>query len=150
MSDPDFTIRTINRGEQARYTDDDVELTFEQSWGAGHRIYCDSITADSSGTRLPFLKRKRIIQNCCTHFGLDGSEVVLVIDEADPDRAQLESFFSDQKALGQDITVEYDSEKKRQRRHDQMIIDCLQAGEMVSLNGVTYTTVDGYLNRKES
>ena len=150
MSDPDFTIRTINRGEQARYTDDDVELTFEQSWGAGHRIYCDSITADSSGTRLPFLKRKRIIQNCCTHFDSVGSEVVFVIDEADPDRAQLESFFSDQKNLGHHITVEYDSEEQRRGRHDQMIIDCLKAGKTVTLNSVTYTTVDEYLNRKEN
>ncbi len=150
MSDSDFTIRTINRGEQARYSDSDVELTFEQTWGAGHRIYCDSITTDSSGTRLPFLRRKQIIQNCCTHFDSMESKVVFVIDEADPDRTELESFLSEQKVFGHNIAVEHDSEKQRQELHDEAIIDFLKAGKTVTFNGITYTTVDEYLNRKEN
>jgi hypothetical protein len=149
MTNSDFTIRTINRGEQACYADGDVQLTFEQTWCDGHRIMCSSITADSSGALLTFLKRKQIIQNCCRYFDTAESKVIFVIDEADPDRTELESLIERQKALGHHIAIEYDSEERRQQRHDQMMMDLLKAGKTVSFNGITYTTVEEYLGRKE-
>lgn len=102
-----YTIRIQGRGDELIYTDAEVRLEMERTMEFGHRLYCDN-TAN-----LPLPKRQEIIANLCEHFCTKEEPTIFVIDEKDKDRDALSHFFTELNVAGHQLTIELDSEEKR-------------------------------------
>jgi hypothetical protein len=60
--------------------------------------------------------------------------LIYVIDELDPNRIELEQLFDTLITKGHKISVEYDSEEKREKSRDEMYLGILRAGKELKIN----------------
>jgi hypothetical protein len=139
-----YEIEIIGRGEEVRYSDGDIELSLERTYGDGHRLFCNSIIRVRGEPVLPFIKRRQIIENLCDYFDTKNEPSIFVLDEADKDRQALERLFKDLISQGHKLSVEYDSAAKREKAKDDMYISVLKAGKKLSINGVDINSVEDY------
>lgn len=139
-----YEIEIIARGEEMLYSDSDVELTLVRTYMKGHRLFCDSTIGIHDGLVLPYKKRRQIIENLCDYFDTKNKPSIFVLDEADKDRKELERLFQDLISQGNRISVEYDSAAKREKAKDDEYIGVLEAGKIISINGVEISSVEDY------
>jgi hypothetical protein len=109
-----------------------------------HRLFCDSTIGIYDGLVLPYKKRRQIIENLCDYFDTKNKPSIFVLDEADKDRQELERLFQDLISQGNRISVEYDSAAKREKAKDDEYISALEAGKIISINGVEISSVKDY------
>lgn len=136
------------RLEGFRYSDSEVELDVRQTWCDGHRIYCDDISLRNNRPLL-FSKRREVIQNLCEHFGTKDELTIFVIDQRDKDFGELNALFAQLIAQGHNISVEHDSEEKRDAFLDEMYLMCLKAGKWIRIDGIRIETVEEYWQWKQ-
>jgi hypothetical protein len=103
-----YTIRIQGRGDELIYTDAEVRLEMERTLEFGHRLYCDNTA------HLPFPKRQQIVTHLCEHFRTQEQPTIFVLDETDKDRDALAAFLTELTTAGHQLTIELDSEEKRQ------------------------------------
>lgn len=144
-----YEIEIMGRGEEMLYRDGDIELLLERTYCDGHRLFCDSTSGVRGGPVLPFIQRRRIIENLCDFFDTKNKPTIFVLDEADKDRQALEQLFKDLASLGNKLSVEYDSAAKREKARDDMYIGVLKAGKKISIHGVEISSVEDYWRWKQ-
>lgn len=107
MTSPDYTIHPFDRGKTLDYSDGQGQLWLQHGFAACDRIYA----ADTA--KLPFSRRERVLANVFDFFQAAIKRLVLIVDEDDKDRAELERLVTRLAAEGQKLTIEYDSSQKR-------------------------------------
>ena len=144
-----YEIEIIGRGEEMLYRDGDIELLLERTYCDGHRLFFDSTSGVRGGPVLPFIQRRRIIENLCDFFDTKNKPTIFVLDEADKDRKALEQLFKDLVSLGNSFLWNSTAPLNSEKAIDDMYIGVLKAGKKISIHGVEISSVEDYWRWKQ-
>ncbi len=146
----EYSIQIHGRGEDMTYRDQDIELALERTYCNGHRLFCDNTQKDNNGNLLPLEKRIAIINNLCDYFKTKESASIFVLDSADKDHANLESYLASLAKTGHKVSIESDSAEIREQNQDDMYLSILSAGKKLSINGHEINSVEEYFLWKKN
>ncbi len=104
-----YTVRHYGHIESLDYRDGQCQLWIQSNNAGTPRIYC----ADT--LKLPFVDRERVLKNLCDYLETATNRAVLVVDERDKDRKDLERLIAQLAAEGHMIAIEYDSAQKQEQ-----------------------------------
>lgn len=134
----DYTLRIVGRGENIAYRDSSGELWLQRTYNRVNRLYCGDTQ------KLPFSRRKAVVENLCDYFHTLSEPSVFVLDEGDKDRKDLEALFDRLVGGGHKITVEYDSAKKQEQFEEGTYLSVIRAGKKLVIEGVELTSEADY------
>jgi hypothetical protein len=129
-----YEIEIKGRGEDFLYRRDGLEVALDRTYCDGHRLFCDCTSGKRGFPHLPISIRQQIILDLCDYFDSLSNPLIYVIDELDPNRIELEQLFDTLITKGHKISVEYDSEEKREKSRDEMYLGILRAGKELKIN----------------
>lgn len=136
-----YTVRAFDRGESLDYRDGEGQLWLQCG---STRVYC----ADTA--KLPFSRRERILVNLCDYFEADQNPLIVVVEEDDPERKELESLVCRLSAGGQKLRIEYQSAEKREQFERDWELRWLRAGKKLKIEGTEIATEEDYLRWKDA
>ncbi len=138
-----YTARYHGHIESLDYRDGYGQLWLQCGRGTP-RIYC----ADTA--RLPFSRRERVLENLCDYYETAAHPAIVVVDERDKDREELEHMIARLSAEGQKITVEYVTADMQEQFEKGWQLRWLGAGKKLKIEGTEISTVEDYLRWKEA
>jgi hypothetical protein len=144
MTNSNYTLKIVGRGEEMEYRDAEGALSLERTYNNGHRLYCNDTRT------IPLARRRAVIKNLCDYFDTKSVPNIFVVDEADKDRQELETLLADLVSQGHHITVEHDSAAKREQAQDAMYLGVLKAGKRITIAGAPITTAEEYWRWKHA
>lgn len=146
----EFTIELRDRGEEVVYARGELEVFLARTFCGGHRLYVSETAEDSLGAPVEVTQRLQLLWHLCCEFAHRHKPLILVVDEADRDRAALEERVADLIACGLKLEVEYDSEAQRRECCDQMFVELIESGSPLSIEGSEIRSVAEYRTWKRA
>jgi hypothetical protein len=138
-----YTATYSGHIESLDYRDDDGQLWL-QCGCRDSRIYCDDTA------KLPFSRRKRVMENLCDYYETMINPVIVVLDERDKDREELERVIARMSAQGQKITIDYWTAEMQEQFEQGWQLGLLGAGKKLRIDGTELGTVEDYERWKEA
>jgi hypothetical protein len=128
MKSKGYTARYCGHIESLDYRDGEGQLWLQCGCGS-NRIYC------SDTARLPFPRRERVLENLCDYYETATHPAIVVVDEKDKDREELERIIIRLFAAGQKITLEYVTAEQREQFERGWQLKWLGAGKKLKSEG---------------
>ena len=138
-----YTATYYGHTESLDYRDGDGQLWL-QCGCRDSRIYCDDTA------KLPFSRRKRVMENLCDYYETVTNPLIVVLDERDKDREQLERVIARMSAQGQKITIEYWTAEMQEQFEQGWQLGLLRAGKKLRIDGTELGTVEDLERWKEA
>ena len=142
MKPKDYAARYYGHIESLDYRDGYGQLWLQ--CGCGTRIY----SADTA--RLPFSRRERVLENLCDYYETATNPAIVVVDERDKDREELERMIARLSVEGQKITIEYVTGQMEEQFEKGWQLRWLGAGKTLKIDGTEISTVEDYVRWKEA
>jgi hypothetical protein len=144
MKPKSYTAHYYAHIESLDYRDGRIQLWIQCNHSGISRIYC----ADT--VKLPFSDRERILLNLCDYHETASQRAIVVVDEGDKDRKDLESLIARLAAEGQKISIGYATAEMREQFEKGWQLKWLSAGKKLKVEGTEISTIEDYLRWKES
>ena len=143
-SEQNYSIEQRQQGAELVYSDNEVEVSLARTLREGHRLFFSGTQADLSDQALSLRKRLELLDKLCAHYDSTRKPLIVVLDEADRDRALMEGRIADLIEDGHRLSLERDGEGLRAERLDRMHLEILASGNQLSIDGVEIGSVEAY------
>ena len=140
------------KGYEAQYYGHIESLDYRDSFGRlWLRCGCGSSRIYFADTaELNFSRRERVLENLCDYYATATNPAIVVIDEKDKDRQEIERTIARLSAEGQKITIEYVTEETQRQFEKGWHLKWLSAGKKLKLGGMEISTIEDYVRWKEA
>ena len=143
MKPKGYTARYYGHIESVDYRDGYGQLWLQCGSGTP-RIYC----ADT--VKLPFPRRELVLKNMCDYYETVTNPAIVVVEETDKDREELERMIARLCAEGEKLTMECVTEGMEAQFENGWQLRWLGAGKRLKIEGTEISTVEDYVRWKEA